>query len=351
MDTALSLLLPELTSTSVPILWWMDENTPAGQIPSSKAGVTVQTNRYDVAQQLERQQWAVQFGDFGSALLNTSFKELAPKRIVARISKEKALTHFWINQASHYLAASQGDLVLTGLKQEGIKGYFDRAKKAGADVDIWKSDKETWAASLRFPHPIALEDKQYSKLQPITVSDTKTVLSKPGVFGWEKVDQGSALLIEHLTALVETYATRTPTKALDIGCGYGFLSLETAERLSIPVIATDNNAAALLACEANAQQSHLAISCIAGDCADTVTERVDLVVCNPPFHTGKGTDNQLTERFLASAARCLNPDGLAIFVTNLHIGIEQRAAAYFGQVETPVRSDHFKLVVVKHPKP
>jgi 16S rRNA (guanine1207-N2)-methyltransferase len=346
MDTALTLLLQELSSVVAPTLWWMDENTPAEQIPTPKANVQIIANRYDVAKQLTQKGWMCEFADFS----HQQTPAVQPKRILARVSKEKALSHFWINQASQILSSNQGELILTGLKQEGIKGYFDRAKKAGADVEIWKSDKETWAARLRFPSAIQLEDKHYDQLQSISVSEQTQLLSKPGIFGWEKVDQGSALLIEHLTSLIEQYAEAPLQSALDIGCGYGYLAVETSKRLNIPVIATDNNAAALIACQANADASNLPITCIAGDCADTVEQQVDLIVCNPPFHTGRGVDSQLTDRFLKSAARCLSPQGLAVFVTNLHIGIEQRAKTHFNGVETAVRSDHFKLIVLTKPK-
>lgn len=120
--------------------------------------------------------------------------------------------------------------------------------------------------------------------------------------------------------------------------------------LSIPVIATDTNAAAIECCTANATQSNVNISAVADDCAHHIDSVFDLVVCNPPFHSGFGVESQLTDRFLASAAQHLTPDGQAIFVTNLHIGIEKKAADYFSIVDTQCKPTTSSLFTYGSPK-
>ena len=41
--------------------------------------------------------------------------------------------------------------------------------------------------------------------------------TQPGIFGWDKIDQGSKLLINHISNDLYGHGA-------DFGCGYGFLS-------------------------------------------------------------------------------------------------------------------------------
>ncbi|WP_083610016.1 methyltransferase [Neptunomonas phycophila] len=341
-DKAFDLLYQSFNPALPNTLWFVDENLIPEHAPAAMGNTRVIANRYHIHRQLLNAGWHAEFSDFDC-------QGLAPgsyDQIYLRIPKEKALAHYLINTASRLLAPT-GSLILSGLKQEGIKGFFDRADTAGAQTERWKLDKETWAAAITFTQPITLDDKDYTALRPAVADTSFSFISKPGVYGWNKIDQGSQLLIEHLCDII---GQSQPQSALDIGCGYGYLSLHTGKMLSIPVTATDTNAAAIECCTANATQSNVNISAVADDCARHIDSVFDLVVCNPPFHSGFGVESQLTDRFLASAAQHLTPDGQAIFVTNLHIGIEKKAADYFSIVDTPVQTNHFKLIHLRLPK-
>jgi len=341
-DKAFDLLYQSFDPSLTNSLWFVDENLTPGHAPPVSSSVRVIANRYHIHHALTQAGWSAEFSDFDCQPIATASIE----QIYLRVPKEKALAHYLINTASRLLRTS-GKLILTGLKQEGIKGYFDRAEKAGADVERWKLDKETWGAAITFKQPVELDDKNYLTQRPAISDEYFDFISKPGVFGWDKIDQGSLLLAEHLVDLV---GSSKPSKALDLGCGYGYLSLYTQRLLSIPVVATDTNAAAIQCCKANVSHSELPIFVIADDCAQSINETFDLVICNPPFHSGFGVENQLTELFLASAAQHLTPDGQAIFVTNLHIGIEKKATEFFTHVKTPIKNNHFKLIYLSHPK-
>lgn len=348
MDTAFALLHPQLTQAPAGSLWFVDENFLPAAAPKALPNITAITNRIDVALGLEQRGWHVALSDYETS----SWAEQSVPAIFLRIPKEKAQAHFLINSARRLLQ-NGGHLYLAGQKQEGIKGFIERAATlANTKAETWKSDKNTWAAEICFQDnrdaPL-LDDKGYPQLRATAQDAFFHFYSKPGIFGWDKIDQGSALLVEHLPTLVEAHLT-TDTRILDLGCGYGYLALHAARLFNATVTATDNNITAIQACQQNASHYHYAVHCKVDDCAASITERFNLVICNPPFHSGFGVQNDLTDRFLASAAQHLTADGCAVFVTNLHIPIERKAAAYFKQCDTPVTTQHFKLVRCWQPR-
>lgn len=346
-DPAFTELLSRFNQAPTPALWIVDENIAPTTIPRPLPGFVALTNRADIANALARQGWDYLFNDYQlDALDGRAFAS-----IFIRIPKEKAQAHYLINQASARLFPA-GTLYISGLKQEGIKSLIERAARLTSEpVQRSKTANNSWVAQLVFPHPPTetLDDKAYASLRQCVADDAFHFFSKPGIFGWDKVDQGSALLIEHLAALTGPHFQ--PDSILDLGCGYGYLALHAGRHFAAPVTATDNNAAAVTACQRNLLHYQVPGQAIAADCADSIEQRFALIVCNPPFHTGFSVANDLTERFIRSAQRHLQPGGLALFVTNLHIPLERKASPWFGQCHSPVDNGHFKLVVLAQPKP
>lgn len=356
LDKAFDLLYSEFKRVSAPALWIVDENMPAQATPIANPLISALSNRLDIAQNLQRQGWDCCFNDY----LLEDLPKNHFKTVFLRIPKEKAQAHYILNQAQRLLSFG-GSLYLSGLKQEGIKGFIQRAASlTKIPAETWKADKQTWAAKITFSPPPEnlidntfindkpLDDKEYRTLRQAPSDELFSFWSKPGVFGWDKIDKGSALLIQYLETLVEKH--NNIDKALDIGCGYGYLSLYTAKLLGLPITATDNNAAAIIACQKNLDHYKISGKVIADNCAEQIVERFPLIVCNPPFHSGFSVESDLTDRFLASAAKHLTKDGIAIFVTNLHIPLERKASHHFTLCETPVTNEHFKLIKLSLPK-
>lgn len=347
-DAAFELLKPELDKAPESSLWIADENL-LNQLSRVNGNVQVITNRYDLMQQLQQAGWNTVFSDF-------DFSEIADhslSRIVYRVSKEKPVVHHVINQAIRTLKPG-GELCIAGLKNEGIKTYLDKAKKLFAgQIELVKSDKNTWMGVLQSPGEAdteLLEDQRYAELREVAADEQYGYQSKPGVYGWNKVDRGSAYLAEELPRFLDSM-TAKPDSILDLGCGYGYLSLQCAALLPDTMItATDNNAGAISACQANFAQAGIQGEVIADNCAEGVSEKYPMVICNPPFHQGFSTDGDLTDRFIASAHRHLQQDGIAAFVTNLHIPLERKAARWFKKIDIVADNGNFKLIRLAQPK-
>ncbi|MGH1463184.1 MAG: methyltransferase [Neptuniibacter sp.] len=342
-DSAFNLLVPYLKEQQGRTLWLADENLLSANL-TANSSVTVITNRIDLNQHLQKQDWKVFFSDYDFSIIEDSSLD----RVVYRISKEKPVVNHIINQAFRCLKP-EGQLILAGEKNEGIKSYFSNAKKLFGTGENKKADRGTWLAILdkiNSEPDHLVDDKNYPELR-ITCADNKfEYYSKPGVFGWDKIDRGSAYLIENLDSFLMTMV-EPPKNALDLGCGYGYLSLNLSH-LDIPVTATDNNSAAIHACERNFDRYPINGKVVPASCAEGITEKYDLIICNPPFHAGFSVDGDLTDRFLKATHDRLAHRGIACFVTNIHIPIERKARQYFHQAECIMSNGNFKLVRISH---
>ncbi len=347
-DSAFHLLQPAFEHAHGTTLWIADENALRPQhLTHPNAAITVISNRFDLYQQLGQNGWQVQFSDFDLS----GYPDNSVDRIIYRISKEKPVVHHIINQALRVLREG-GELYIAGQKNEGIKTYLDKAKQLFAgQLETSKADKNTWMGQLRCPAVATgepLDDQDYTALREVASDPQRSYWSKPGVFGWNKIDKGSAFLIEQLPAFLEELA-QPPARLLDLGCGYGYLALN-CQLPNTQIVATDNNAAALQACAENFRRQQVNGEVIAADCAAGIEEQFSLILCNPPFHQGFSVESDMTDRFLETTQQRLLADGQAYFVVNLHIPLERKARGRFARIETLAANGSFKLVRLAQPK-
>ena len=237
-------------------------------------------------------------------------------------------------------------MLLSGEKSDGLKTYADQACKLFGDSSKPQKNGNYYLATIT-RHSVGnkpLDDTDYSKLRAIKSNEETPLQTKPGIFGWNNFDQGSAFLIQHLPAFLQSFGENPPQSLLDLGCGYGYLSCAASQHGFQQLSATDNNAAALNACRENFAALDIDGEVIAGDAGSQVNERFDAIICNPPFHQGFNIDSALTEKFLSASKRLLTAEGKALFVVNNFIPLEKKAVDYFSEVEEIARSGSFKLI-------
>ena len=346
-DLALNWIIQQLSSiktdTSKRYLWCTDENA-LNSLPATlhQQQLLVLTNRWDVSAQAKALGFNTEFNDFDCSEIADNNLD----NIFYRVSKEKPVVHHLLNQAWRCLKPG-GQLLLVGYKNEGTKTYIEKiAKLFGAAKNIEKNGP-VYSSELtkytEYDPAQLLDDSDYNQQRLIAPDSGLELLSKPGLFGWNKVDAGSALLIEQLNTL-----PIAPTSCLDLGCGYGYLTIAAANlALGKGIkqwIMTDNNAAALQLAQTNLQHHQLTGEVIAADAGQGITTKVDLLLCKPPFHQGFGIDGDLTDKFLASAKRLLNPQGTALFVVNQFIPLERKAAPLFKQIKVLIDNGSFKVI-------
>lgn len=321
-------------------LWCSDENT-LGSLPDSQQWLhkpRLLTNRYDIAGHAERLGLDAKFNDFDFS----AYRNRPLEQIFYRVSKEKPLTHHLINQAARALPQG-GLLFLSGEKNQGIKTYIGKAAELFGCQAKSQKNGSVYSAVLgkQTDSQNFLDDSDYTELRPIAQQGSITFHSKPGLFGWQKIDRGSEFLIEQLDRFLQQ---QRPASLLDLGCGYGYLGLMSAH---LPVerrVFTDNNAAALIAADYNCRANGIEAEILAGDAGNSLEPGFDLILCNPPFHQGFSVSGELTRKFLESAHQLLTSQGSALFVVNSFIPLERLGREFFSRIDLLADNGSFKVI-------
>lgn len=161
--------------------------------------------------------------------------------------------------------------------------------------------------------------------------------TRPGVFSADGTDPGSALLAAHLPE-------KMPTRVVDLGAGWGWLSAQVLARPGVEVLhLVEANHAALESARANIDDARARFHW--ADARDfRLPDPVNGVVMNPPFHSGRRADPGLGRAFIATAARLLTGAGRLWMVANRHLPYEADLAAHFASVTEIGGDNRFKII-------
>ena len=159
--------------------------------------------------------------------------------------------------------------------------------------------------------------------------------SQPGVFAWDRIDAGSALLAQTMPPLKGAGA--------DLGCGYGALAtvvLRSPAVTSLRLVDLDRRA--VEAARRNVEDGRVTF-----DWADARTIEgagdLDFIVMNPPFHDGGAEDRRLGQAFIKKAAEMLGKGGVLWLVANRHLPYEAELKAAFKRVTPAGDGGPYKL--------
>ncbi|PPF28838.1 SAM-dependent methyltransferase [Rathayibacter tritici] len=151
------------------------------------------------------------------------------------------------------------------------------------------------------------------------------VVALPGVFAGARLDLGTRALVAALDL-----DSLPVGAALDLGCGTGVLAAVLARaRPDVTVTATDSSRAAVESARATAAANGVAVRVLRDDNASTLEpSSVDIVLCNPPFHSDGAVTDLVARRMLRAAGRVLRPGGVLWTVFNSHLAhpVELRRA-------------------------
>ncbi len=166
-------------------------------------------------------------------------------------------------------------------------------------------------------------------------------ISDNGVFSKNKIDYGSILL-------VETYLKnkKNITNFLDVGCGYGFISIVLSKILNTKAVGIDINKRALNLAIQNAQLNKVDVSYKESNIYENISQKYDLIITNPPIRAGK----QVVLTILKDAKNYLKPDGEIWAVIRKDGGvksiIKELSTTY--QIEIKEKSKGFYIFLAKN---
>jgi len=159
--------------------------------------------------------------------------------------------------------------------------------------------------------------------------------TQPGVFSWNRLDPGSALLDRNLPAL--------SGKGADFGCGIGILSrtiLASPKVTHLVMFDIDRRATEMAA--RNIQDARADIRW-ADVRSGPHPSGLDFVVMNPPFHDGGAEDQRLGQSFIRRAAESLRPGGVLWLVANRHLPYEGLLKPLFKRVTLKAEAAGYKV--------
>jgi 16S rRNA (guanine1207-N2)-methyltransferase len=159
--------------------------------------------------------------------------------------------------------------------------------------------------------------------------------SQPGVFSWDRIDAGSALLAEHLPPMKGNGA--------DLGCGVGYLSrviLSSPAVTKLAMLELDRRAVEQAKKNVDTARTDIRWTDVT---VDTSLSNLDFVVMNPPFHDGGIEDRALGHQFIQRAAQALRKGGACWLVANRHLPYEAVMQPLFAQVALRAETGGFKI--------
>jgi 16S rRNA (guanine1207-N2)-methyltransferase len=167
-----------------------------------------------------------------------------------------------------------------------------------------------------------------------------TLCAHGAAFAGTSVDLGSRFLLEHLPQMKPD-----ARDVLDLGCGTGLLACAVKRaRPDVRVLATDESQAAVDSCVATAHANGLDLTVVRDlGLAQQPDASADLVLLNPPFHSGATVAPAVARPLFADAARVLRPGGELWTVFNSHLEHKTALRQLFPGTEQVARNRTFTL--------
>ncbi|MGO1539911.1 MAG: methyltransferase [Leucobacter sp.] len=169
------------------------------------------------------------------------------------------------------------------------------------------------------------------------------VASHGATFGGPTLDHGSRLLLAGLRDM-----DLSMERIVDLGSGNGVLGVSAALKWpGARVIATDQSTAAVQATRQTAEAAGVSerVSVQRADGTEAVPEGwAQLILLNPPFHTGATVHREVAHRLIRSCGSALAPGGELRIVFNSHLGYRPLLERVVGPTRQVARDRTFTVL-------
>jgi len=230
-------------------------------------------------------------------------------------------------------------LFLYGTNDEGIRS-------AGKNMEELLGQVETIAARkhsrvIRALRPLSISNLR-SELRDWEVSFSINLpdgpikmVSYPGVFAHGKLDSGTRMLLEVLPPLSDR------SEVLDFGCGIGVISAVIMRRF--PKARVDMLDIFAPAVDAASQNVPDARPILGDGWGATGLSKYDLVISNPPIHTGKGEDFRILTDLVEKAPLHLKERGQILLVVQSTVPVQRILKTFFDNVDLVTKSTQYHV--------
>lgn len=165
---------------------------------------------------------------------------------------------------------------------------------------------------------------------------TRNWVSYPGLFAGGFLDEGTALLLDHLPPLA------SKARVLDFGCGTGLIGAAVLQHQ--PDAAVDLLDADALAVEAARENVPGAGLILAPGLDELRPARYDAILSNPPIHEGVVEHHGALRTLIAEAPKFLRANGVLQVVVQRRIGAAALLDAAFGNAAVVAETGRFRVL-------
>lgn len=219
-------------------------------------------------------------------------------------------------------------------KDKGGSRLAKALKRFGCDVSEEARRHHRFCYVVRSRSPSNL-DEAIAAGSPRLVTSLG-LWSQPGVFSWDRLDPGTALLLETLPEFAG--------KGADLGGGIGVLGhkvLSGPAVTHLTLVEIDRRAVDAARRNLDDRRVHVIWQDVRR-VGDALTG-LDFVVMNPPFHDGGREDRALGVGFIRQAAAILRKGGVCWLTANRHLPYEEPLAEVFAQVTLKAERGGYKI--------
>lgn len=158
--------------------------------------------------------------------------------------------------------------------------------------------------------------------------------TQPGVFSWDRIDTGTALLLSVLPTLTG--------RGADLGCGIGVIARTVLAHTGVTHLdLVDTDRRAVAAARRNIEDPRAAFHW--ADVRRSMLTGLDFIVMNPPFHDGGQEDRALGQAFVQQSHRMVRAGGAVWLVANRHLPYETLLGENFAAVTPRAEQNGFKV--------
>ncbi|KOU34392.1 50S rRNA methyltransferase [Streptomyces sp. WM6373] len=179
-----------------------------------------------------------------------------------------------------------------------------------------------------------------------------TAVNHAGIFCADRLDVGTRFFLQSIPT------NTNGARVVDLGCGNGIVG--TAVAVADPraeIVFTDESyqavASAKATFRANVHRERERADFLVGDGVAMLDPgSIDLILCNPPFHSHQATTDATALRMFAQSRKALRPRGELWVVANRHMGYHTHLRRLFGNSEVVASEPKFVVLrAVKEDRP
>lgn len=300
----------------------------AGQLPSDhRQKIAVYSSQVAVAARWQ------QAGYRCSSGLKPEFAERFETAVLFYPKSKEQLT-LMLQQLQPVLA-EEATIFVVGDNKSGIKTLAKQLQSHG--LNAHKLDNARHALWFVVNGRLA-ESAIKTQTFDVILNGSKLQLhSYPGVFSHGSLDQGTALLLQHLAHVQSG-------RVLDFACGCGVIAaFLKASQPAIDLYASDVSTLATAATAATLAANGLKGNVLAADGLPAEPAQFEHIVSNPPFHTGQKTDYSIAEAFIRACPARLSAGGSLTLVANNHLPYQNWLQESFGHCTILAQAHGFTI--------